>query len=163
MATMGIPGDVNNSIFISNAYPFGRTFGLVDPAGSDFDYSNNYSGELGSLNQDYAMAPPVNPNMQSGTQAGSRMRAGQTTQSGPATTKMPAIWFLGIVLALVVMMWLARRYAPDGEQYAQLRPSLINLTFLTGFIVVISVVLKQIALRMQGGPLHSLSDVILAS
>jgi hypothetical protein len=63
----------------------------------------------------------------------------------------------------VIFAFVARRYAPDGEQFSLIKPNLINAVFLTLWIVLILALLKQIAIRMRAIPgVKSLADLILS-
>lgn len=155
MATWGIPGDVNNSVGITNAYPVGRAFGSVPASGTDFSYMNNFAGELGGLNQDYRMAA-TNASM-----ATTQSRA--TVNSNGAVQKQPALWWLTFAIVFIVVAWAARRFAPDGEQFAIIKPNLINGVFVTLWIVLILVFLKQVAIRVKMIPgLRYLADLVLS-
>ena len=157
MATIGFPGDVNNSIPMTNSYPVGRAFGLVPSAATDFSIRNNYAGEIGGLNQDYrgSMMMATNASM-------------ATTQSQPMMMssdngKKPAAWFITFAIIFVIVAWVARKFAPDGENFAIVKPNLINGVFLTLWIVLILVFLKQIALRVKPIPgVKALADLILS-
>jgi hypothetical protein len=168
MATIGLAGDVNNSIFMTNAYPYGRSYGMVGMSGSDFAYRNNYAGEIGGLNSDFQYggatfaATAVNPNMP----AGASRVSGQAQHSfdgNGQVTKKPAMWFLGFFAFFIVFLWLAYRYAPDGEQYALIKPNLINFAFVGLFVILLIVLFKQIAIRIKPVPgLSHLADLILS-
>ena len=170
MAVVGLAGDVNNSIFTSNVYPFGRSYGMLPKSGSDFAFRNNYSGELGGLNQDFQggsvmlAANTTNPAIgNSGPMAGyaqnGAMSANGTNQNGP----QPAHWWITFAILFIVIAWAARRFAPDGEQFAIIRPNLINGVFLTLWIVLILAFLKQVAIRTKHIPLiGTLSELILS-
>lgn len=158
MATVGLAGDVNNSVFLEGAYPVGRSFGMVPNSGSSFPFMNNYVGELGGLNQDYrgAMNMQTNATMAS-TQT--KMMNG----NGAANGKKPAVWWLTFAIIFVVVAWAARRFAPDGESFAIIKPNLINGVFMTLWIVLILVFLKQVALRLKPIPgVSALADLILS-
>lgn len=155
MATQGLAGDVNNSMMITGTYPVGRAFGWVPPAGTDFSMRNNFAGEIGGLNQDYRGFASTNVAMAS-TQRGNG--------NGNGNGKRPAIWWLTFAVVFVVVAWAARRFAPDGESFAIVKPNLINGVFLTLWIVLILVFLKQIAIRVKGFPgLRALADMILSA
>lgn len=175
MAVSGLHGDVNNSIFTSNAYPWGRSYGSVPQSGVDFSMRNNYVGELGGLNQDFQaggamiQANPTNPAIaNSGPMApymnGQPRTAGQQGMNGnKAQGPQPAHWWVTFAIAFIVIAWLARRYAPDGEQFAIIRPNLINGVFLTMWIVLILAFLKQVALRVQHVPVvGTAADLVLS-
>ncbi len=157
MATIGFPGDINNSIPMTNSYPVGRAYGSLPPAATDFSVRNNYSGELGGLNQDYrGMMMATNASM-------------ATTQNNPAMTngtdegKKPAAWFITFAIIFVIVAWAARKFAPDGEQFAIVKPNLINGIFVTLWIVLILVFLKQVALRVKDFPgISALAKMILS-
>jgi len=156
MATIGIPGDVNNSVFMTGAYPVGRSFGSVPAAATDFSVRNNYAGELGGLNQDYRGA------MITSTNAAMASTQTQAT-NGNGNGKKPAIWWLTFAIIFVIVAWTARKFAPDGEQFAIIKPNLINGVFMTLWIVLILVLLKQIAIRVKPIPgIRALADLILS-
>lgn len=152
MATIGLPGDVDNSIFLTGAYPVGRTFGMVGDSGSSFDMRNNYAGELGGLNQDYMGMAATNASM-----------ASTQSANGNGNGKKPAVWWLTFAIVFVIVAWVAKKYAPDGESFALIKPNLINGIFLTLWIVLIIVFLKQVALRAKVIPgIKALADLILS-
>lgn len=156
MATIGLPGDVNNSIFMTGAYPVGRSFGNVPAAATDFSVRNNYAGELGGLNQDYrgAMIQSTNAAMAS-TQ--------NSAMTGNDNGKKPALWWITFAVVFIIVAWVARKFAPDGEQFAIIKPNLINGVFMTLWIVLIIVFLKQVALRVKPIPgVRALADLILS-
>lgn len=155
MATLGLAGDINNSVFMTNAYPVGRTYGIVGPSPLGFKTRNNLSGEVGGLNQDFRKAMPATNASMVNTQS--------PVQMSSDTGKKPAIWWLTFAIVFVVVAWVARKFAPDGEQFAIIKPNLINGLFVTLWIVLIIVFLKQIALRAKSIPLvSSLADLILS-
>jgi hypothetical protein len=170
MAVMGLPLDVNNTIFSSNAYPFGRSYGMLPNAGSDFSYRNNYAGEIGGLNQDYLQGAPMlvgnttNPTMSpNGAMANPGAMTGQYRNGAGQQNPKPAHVVITVIIMLVVISFLARRYAPSGEQFALIKPNLINGVFLTLFIVAILALLKQAAIRVRHVPIiGSAADVILS-
>ena len=161
MAVVGLPLDVNNSVFSTNAYPFGRSYGMVGQSATDFSMRNNYAGELGGLNADFLaggtmlQANTTNPNVPVNGQA--QMMNGQ--KAGP----QPAHWWLTWLIIFIIVAFVARRYAPDGENFALIKPNLINGVFLTLWIVLILALLKQVALRMKNIPgVSTLADLILS-
>jgi hypothetical protein len=157
--TLGVPGDVNNSVFQTNAYPLGRTYGMVPAAATDFNYRNNFAGELGGLNQDYRGQAMTAMRM-NGTPVG--MKA-----NGMAKTNgKPSVSWLALAITFVAFVWIARRYAPDGETYANLKPNFINGVFLTFWIVLILTLLKVVAgaiKRAQIPLLQAPADLILSA
>jgi hypothetical protein len=156
MATNGIPGDVNNSVFMTSAYPVGRSFGSLPAAATDFSIRNNYAGELGGLNQDYRGAMMTSTNAAMASTQGAVM-------NGNGNGKKPAIWWLTFAIIFVIVAWTARKFAPDGEQFAIIKPNLINGVFMTLWIVLILVLLKQIAIRVKPIPgIRALADLILS-
>lgn len=169
MATIGLAGDVNNSIFMTNAYPYGRSYGVLPNSGPDFAMRNNYSGELGGLNQDFQYggasfaSTAVNPNMPAGSR---RMSNGGGADQGALTTPAHhAGWFIAIILFAILLAWVAKRYAPDGETFALVKPNIINFVFILLFIVIGLVLMKQAALRGKNSrfaPIKSLSELILS-
>jgi hypothetical protein len=168
MATVGLRGDVNNSIFLQGAYPGGRDYGMVPAAATDFSMRNNYAGELGGLNQDYARsrvmrpagAPAGGPSTGVGQIPASSMRNGNGNGAG----KQPAMWFLTFAVIFIIVAWAARKFAPEGESFAIIRPNLINGVFLTLWIVLILVFLKQVAIRVKSIPgVSALADMVLAA
>jgi len=159
MATIGFPGDVNNSIPMTNSYPVGRAFGSLPAAATDFSIRNNYAGEIGGLNQDYRGAMMM--------QATNASMA--TTQNQPMMTggmdegKKPAAWFITFAIIFIIVAWAARKFAPDGEQFAIVKPNLINGVFVTLWIVLILVFLKQVAIRIKDVPgISALAKMILS-
>jgi hypothetical protein len=159
MATLGLAGDVNNSIAMTNAYPVGRTFGMVGQSPLAFGSRNNLSGELGGLNQDYGRATMQATN----ASMASTQRAMPVNGNGNGNGPKPAIWWLTFAIIFVVIAWTARKFAPDGEQFAIIKPNLINGLFLTLWIVLIIVFLKQIALRTRKIPfVGTAADLILS-
>jgi hypothetical protein len=154
MATIGLPGDVTNSIWMQSAYPVGRTYGSVPAAATDFTYRNNYAGELGGLNQDYrgTMQAQTTNARDSGVPASVQQRHAENG------TK-PATWFIALFIGFIIFAWVARKYAPDGESYALIKPNIINGVFLTLWIVLILALMKQIAARVR---VPGLSDLILS-
>jgi hypothetical protein len=156
MATIGLPGDVNNSVPMGNAYPVGRAFGYVPAAATSFDTRNNYAGEIGGLNQDYQGMVATNV-----TQASTRSSTPMMT--GDDNGKKPAIWWLTFAIVFVIVAWAARKFAPDGENFAIIKPNLINGIFLTLWIVLILVFLKQVAARVRPIPgVKALADLVLS-
>jgi hypothetical protein len=94
---------------------------------------------------------------QASTRTSSPMDTG--TSDGPK----PAIWWLTFAIVFVVVAWVARKFAPDGEQFAIIKPNLINGLFLTLWIVLIIVFLKQIALRVRKVPfVGTAADLVLS-
>jgi hypothetical protein len=155
MATIGIPGDVNNSIPMTNTYPVGRAFGMVGQNATDFSMRNNYAGELGGLNQDYRNAMITSTN--------AAMASTQGPMNGNGNGKKPALWWITFAVVFVIVAWVARKFAPDGEQFAIIKPNLINGVFLTLWVVLIIVFLKQIAIRVKPIPgVRALADLILS-
>lgn len=162
MATIGFQGDVNNSIPLTNSYPVGRAFGMVPSAGSDFTYRNNYAGEIGGLNQDYRGAMPATNASMASTQSNPTMSV-QGAMGMSDTGKKPAAWFITFAIVFVIVAWAARKFAPSGEQFAIIKPNLINGFFLTLWIVLILVLLKQVAIRIRPIPgVKALADMILS-
>jgi|SRR5215813_1424555 len=158
MATIGLPGDVSNSIFMTGAYPVGRSFGMVPNSGTSFGMRNNYPGELGGLNQDYNGMMNTNASM-----ASTRGAMPAQTQPSQDTGKKPAMWFLTFAIVFVVVAWVARKFAPDGESFAIIKPNLINGVFVTLWIVLILVFLKQVAIRVKSIPgISALADLLLS-
>src|SRR5262245_48971503 len=158
MATIGFPGDVNNSIPMTNSYPVGRAFGILPPAATDFSIRNNYAGEIGGLNQDYRGAMMMATNASMASTQNQQMTAASTDNG-----KKPAAWFITFAIIFVIVAWAARKFAPDGESFAIVKPNLINGVFLTLWIVLILVFLKQIALRVKPIPgVSALADLILS-
>ena len=154
MATIGLPGDVNNTIPMTNTYPVGRTFGMVGAAATDFSMRNNYAGEIGGLNQDYVGMMATNAS-QVQTNGGAAMMNGNG--------KKPAVWWLTFAIIFVIVAWAARKFAPDGESFAIIKPNLINGVFMTLWIVLILVFLKQVAIRLKPIPgVRALADLILS-
>jgi hypothetical protein len=163
MATTGLAGDVNNSIFLRSGYPGGRNYGMLPAAATDFSMRNNYAGELGGLNQDYArsamMARPSAGAPMSAPAAAPAARNGNSNVG-----KQPAMWFLGLAITFIIVAWAARKFAPDGESFAIVKPNLINGVFLTLWIVLILVFLKQIAIRVEKIPLiEHLAKLVLSA
>jgi hypothetical protein len=157
MATLGLAGDVNNSIAMTNAYPVGRSFGMIGQSPLAFGSRNNLSGEIGGLNQDYARA-----SMQTNTSMASTQKA-MTPNGGTTDGPKPAVWWLTFAIVFVIVAWTARKFAPDGEQFAIIKPNLINGLFLTLWIVLIIVFLKQIALRARKLPfVGTAADLVLS-
>lgn len=163
MATIGIPGDVNNSVFMTGAYPVGRAYGYVPPAATSFDMRNNYVGELGGLNQDYRGMASTNAAMAT-TRGGAPMAARNgATMNGNGGGKKPALWWVTFAVIFIIIAWTARKFAPDGEQFAIIKPNLINWLFITLTVILTIVFFKQIALRVKQVPfLSSLADLILS-
>lgn len=160
MATIGIPNDVNNSIFLEGAYPVGRAFGWLPPDATSFDMRNNFAGEIGGLNQDYRGFVGTNASMASTEAAAGN---GNGNGNGNGTGKQPAMWWLTFAVVFIVVAWAARRFAPDGESFAIIKPNLINGVFATLWIVLILVFLKQVALRVKGIPgVSALAKMVLS-
>lgn len=158
MATWGIPGDVNNSISLEGSYPVGRSYGIVGLSATDFTMRNNFAGEIGGLNQDYGSAGFVGTNASMASTEPMRRNG-----NGNGNGKKPAVWWLTFAIVLVVVSWAARRFAPDGESFALIKPNIINGVFLTLWIVLILVFLKQVALRVKKFPgVSALADLILS-
>ncbi len=120
-------------------------------------FLNNLSGEIGGLNQDYARASMQATNVsQVSTQTA-------MNTNGSSDGPKPAIWWLTFAIVFVVIAWVARKFAPDGEQFAIIKPNLINGLFLTLWIVLIIVFLKQIALRVRKVPfVGTAADLVLS-
>jgi hypothetical protein len=147
--TTGIPGDVNNSVFLQGTYPAGRSFGWVGAAATDFSMRNNYVGEIGGLNQDYARS------MAMSRPAGASMAApaaAPAMRNGNGSGKRPAFAWLVFAIVFIVVAWSARKFAPDGEQFAIIKPNLINWVFVTLTVLLTTVFLKQVALRVEKIP-----------
>jgi hypothetical protein len=156
--TLGLNGDVNNSVFMGNAYPLGRNFGYVPPGATDFSMRNNMVGELGGLNQDFRGGMGTTTAVAE-TAQGKAMMNGNGNSNGPK----PAIWWLTFAIVFVIVAYVARKFAPDGEQFAIIKPNLINGLFLTLWIVLIIVFLKQIALRVRKVPfVGTAADLVLS-
>lgn len=149
MATVGIRGDVDNSIPFTNAYPIGRTYGSVPAGATDFSYRNNYSGELAGLNQDFMNTPFTSASMASTS-------ALPPKQNGAAK---PSNYWLTLFLVFVAFYFVAKRYAPDGEAYSNIKLSFVNGFFLTIFIVLMLSLLKTVFARIK---VPGLSELILA-
>jgi len=159
--TNGIPGDINNSIFQTNAYPVGRAFGYVPAAATSFDMRNNMVGELGGLNQDYRGVGATNVSQASTMRARPAMPVPGNGNS--ETGKKPALWWVTFAVIFIIIAWTARKFAPDGEQFAIIKPNLINWLFITLTVILTIVFFKQIALRIKKIPfLSSLGDLILS-
>lgn len=159
MATVGLAGDVNNSIFLRGAYPGGRNFGSLPASATDFSMRNNYPGEIGGLNQDYARSMMMRP-----AGAPAVAPAARNGNGNGSVGKKPAMWFLGLAVTFIIVAWTARKFAPDGEQFAIVKPNLINGVFLTLWIVLILVFLKQVAIRVKSIPLvEHLANLILSA
>ncbi len=159
MATLGLAGDVNNSIAMTNAYPVGRSFGMIGQSPLAFNSRNNLSGEIGGLNQDYARATMQSTNASMASTQRAMPVNGGTSTDGPKT----ATWWLAFAVVFVVVAWTARKFAPDGEQFAIIKPNLINGLFLTLWIVLIIVFLKQIAFRVRKMPfVGTAADLVLS-
>lgn len=155
MATLGIPGDINNSIPMTNSYPVGRTYGMVGASAVDFSMRNNYAGEIGGLNQDYIGMMATNAT-EVNTQGNAPMMMN-------GNGKKPAVWWLTFAVIFVIVAWAARKFAPDGESFAIIKPNLINGVFMTLWIVLILVFLKQVAVRLKPIPgVRALADLILS-
>lgn len=160
MATIGLAGDVNNSIFMTGAYPVGRSYGMVGRSATDFSMRNNLAGEIGGLNQDYRGFASTNAAMATTQRNG---RAMMRNGNGNGNGKKPAVWWLTFAIIFVIVAWAARRFAPDGEQFAIIKPNLINGIFMTLWIVLILAFLKQVALRLKPIPgVSALADLILS-
>lgn len=157
--TPGLSGDINNSILLPSAYPLGRTYGIVPNSGSDFTFRNNFAGELGGLNQDYRGMAMTAPN--SGMAANTAM-----AKMNGKTDSKPAIGWLGFAIVFLAFVFLARRYAPDGEQYALIKPNLVNAFFVTFWTILIITLLKVIAGKVKEYKipfLQSSADLVLAA
>lgn len=158
MATLGLAGDVNNTIAMTNAYPVGRAFGMVGQSPLGMKMRNNLSGEIGGLNSDYGRAPVQSTNL-----AQVSTQRAMNGNGGSADGPKPAIWWLTFAVVFVIIAWTARKFAPDGEQFAIIKPNLINGLFLTLWIVLIIVFLKQIALRARKIPfVGTAADLVLS-
>ena len=150
MATVGLAGDVNNSVFLRGAYPGGRNYGSLPAAATDFSMRNNYAGEIGGLNQDYARSMMMRP---AGAPMGAPAAAPAARNgNGNGNGKWTAYAWLIFAIVFIAIAWTARRFAPDGEQFAIIKPNLINWVFITLTVVLTQVFLKQIALRVQNIP-----------
>jgi hypothetical protein len=160
MATIGLAGDVNNSVFLEGAYPVGRSYGMVGAAATDFSMRNNYAGEIGGLNADYRGFSGSNASLAS-TRGNPAMTQGNG--NGSSNGKKPAAWWITFAIILIIVSYVARKYAPDGEQFALVKPNLINGIFLTLWIVLILAFLKQVAIRIKPIPgVSALADLILS-
>jgi hypothetical protein len=83
--------------------------------------------------------------------------------NGTDNGKKPAIWWLTFAIVFVIVAWAARKFAPDGENFAIIKPNLINGIFLTLWIVLILVFLKQVAARVRPIPgVKALADLVLS-
>jgi len=67
-------------------------------------------------------------------------------------SKRPAFAWLAFAIVFIVVAWAARRYSPEGEQFAIIKPNLINWVFVTLTVILTSVFLKQIAMRVEKVP-----------
>jgi len=162
MATIGLAGDVNNSVFLEGAYPVGRAFGSLPAAGTDFSMRNNFAGELGGLNQDYRGYSGTNVSQATTRGAAPNTNVGGGMMNG-SNGKKPAAWFITFAIILIIVSFVARKYSPDGEQFALIKPNLINGLFLTLWIVLILAFLKQVAIRIKPIPgVSALADLILS-
>jgi hypothetical protein len=151
MAGYGYPGDVNNSIGLASAYPGGRSMSFVPRAAASNRFRNNSAGELGAVNQGRGYPRAV---------------ADATTDTMPAPSGgilgQPASWWVVWLVAFVLFLWVARKYAPGegGGRYGNILPSLYNGVFLTLYIVLILNVLKVFATKFK---IPGLSELILAA
>ncbi len=94
---------------------------MVGQSAVDFSMRNNYAGEIGGLNQDYVGMIATNAS-EVQTNGGRPMM----NDNG----KKPAMWFLTFAIVFVLVAWAARKFAPDGEQFAIVKPNLINIYIL---------------------------------
>jgi hypothetical protein len=133
---------------------------MLGPNATDFSMRNNLSGELGGLNQDYARARMMAP--AAGAQMATPAGATPAARNGNGSKKH-AWWWLTFAITFVIVAWAARKYAPDGEQFAIVKPNLINGVFLTLWLVLILVFLKQVAIRVKNIPLiKELAELVLS-
>jgi len=153
MGGYGFRNDVNNSISNASAYPGGRTYGMTAPAATRYSRRNNSMGELMAVNQG------------TGVQAGGQPRsAASAAQDHNGITGRPVGWWLTIVVLLVAIIWLMKRFAPaESREFGNIQPGLYNGVFLALYLVIILSVLKVIAGKIQKFPgLRTLSDLLLA-
>lgn len=161
MATTGLAGDVNNSVFLRGAYPGGRNYGSLPAAATDFSMRNNYSGEIGGLNQDYARAMTMRP---AGAPMGAPAAAPAARNGNGKNGKLPAFAWLTFAIIFIIVAWSARKFAPDGEQFAIIKPNLINWVFVTLTVLLTTVFLKQVALRVKRFPFFEpAADLVLSA
>jgi len=121
---------------------------------------NNYAGEIGGLNQDYRGALTTNAQMATTRTAPNPMAR---NGNGNGTGKKPAAWFVVFAIIFVLIAWAARRFAPDGEQFAIIKPNLINWLFITLTVILTMALLKQVAIRIKPIPgVSALADLILS-
>lgn len=176
MPLYGYPGDVNNTIPMSNMYPGGRATSYVPPTASSLGYRNNSAGELNALNQDFGMdyyggypvgaqgspAPSLNDMGQGSMNGGASSPIGRevmnASTNGSIGTAPATSWLLFFVI-FVAFVWLARKY-DSGQNFGNIRLSLYNGLFLTFWIVLILNFLKVIAAKVR---VPGVSELILAA
>jgi len=165
-ATYGYPGDVNNTIPMSNMYPGGRATSFVPPSAGNLGFRNNSAGELGALNQDAFlryMSQPVGaqgspaPSMAGNSgPAAAQQGAGRAMASGGTA---PANSWLLFFVILVIFVWVMKRYDTAGN-YGNLKVTLYNGVVLTFFIVLMLNLLKVLAAKVK---VPGVSELILAA
>lgn len=170
----GYPGDVNNTIPMSNMYPGGRATSYVPPSAGSLDFRNNSAGELNALNQDaymYGSYPvgaqgSVAPSMDMGgggmAPGGGSAGVGQAVSRASANNNVgtkPATSWLMFFVVFVIFVWVAKRYDKGGN-FANVRLSIYNGVFLTLWIVLILNFLKVLAAKVK---IPGLSELILAA
>lgn len=131
----GYPGDVDNRIPYSSAYPGARASSYTPPSADRMPGRNNSSGQAGTLTANKSQA-----------------------KSTDAPTAPANSWILFFVI-FVAFIWLSRRY-DGGIGEGSIRMTVYNGVFLTFFIVLILNLLKVGAARVR---VPGVSDLILAA
>lgn len=170
MSFYGYPGDVNNTIPMSNMYPGGRATSYVPPSAGSLDFRNNSAGELNALNQDaylYGSYPvgaqgsnaPAMDDMGSGGM-GTAAPVGRAVQNASQDVgTAPATSWLMFFAIFVIFVWVARKY-DSGGSFGNIRLSIYNGIFLTFWIVLILNFLKVLAAKVR---IPGVSELILAA
>lgn len=146
----GYPGDVNNSIPLSSAYPGGRTASFLPRSATRNRFRTNSAGELGGVNQGrYPRAAATAP-------------VTESPAENSGVLGQPVGWWLVWLAIFAAFLWVARKFGGggDGARYGNILPSFYNGAFLTLYIVLILNVLKVGARKY---PIPGLSELILAA
>lgn len=140
----GMPGDVDNRIPFSAAYPGARASAYTPLSADRMPYRNNSSGQLGTL-----AANRIQSTRPSNADA-------QTVASAP---NAPANSWLLFGFIFVAFIWLSRRYS-GGIGEGSIKMTVYNGIFLTFFIVLILNFLKVGAAKVR---IPGVSELILAA
>lgn len=136
----GYPGDVNNSIGVSSAYPGNRSGSGFYVAANRMPMRNNDPGQATNGVPEQAPMP---------------------ASSGGMMGK-PSHWWLSFAVVFVIFVFVSRKYGGgDGApSFSNIKLTVYNGIFLTIFIVLMLNLLKVFAAKVK---VPGLSELILAA